>query len=220
MTANTTSQTRAGRASSHPIVVEIDLATPYAAVAPFWYYFAPGTHAALLSLTRKTDYALVAMASLARASSPRRRGTAAEPARASAHELADELHLPLPVLRNILKTLAHHGLLNSTQGSSGGYGLARPANDITLADVIQAMEGPVRLAVCCPIPEDETEQRCFREDSCRIKATVRRVHDRLREFLDTVSLADIASDRVPQYNSRGKRVRIARNSQQLVTLRS
>jgi Rrf2 family protein len=103
----------------------------------------------------------------------------------------------LPVLRNILKTLAHHGLLSSTQGSAGGYGLARPATDITLAEVIEAVEGPMRLAVCCPIAPGETEQHCFREDACKIKATVRRVHDSLHQFLTTVSLADIASDRVP-----------------------
>lgn len=161
----------------------------------------------MLSLTRKTDYALVALASLARSTKRGPKGGPAEPLRASAHDLADELHLPLPVLRNILKTLAQHGLLSSTQGSSGGYGLAKPANDITLADVIEAMEGPMRLAVCCPIAEGAAEQHCFREDSCRIKATVRRVHDSLRQFLDTVSLADIASDRVP---AAGKRVRSSR----------
>lgn len=168
----------------------------------------------MLSLTRKTDYALVALASLACPPKRGQKNGATELVRASAHDLADELHLPLPVLRNILKTLAQHGLLSSTQGSSGGYGLARPATDITLADVIEAMEGPMRLAVCCPIAEGETEQHCFREDSCKIKATVRRVHDSLRQFLDTVSLADIASDRVP---SAAKSVRHSRRKSGRIT---
>lgn len=150
----------------------------------------------MISLTRKTDYALVALASLARPNGSRNGKALAK--RASAHELADELHLPLPVLRNILKTLAHHGLLTSTQGPAGGYGLARAAKAITLAEVIDAIEGPLRLAVCCPIPEGESVQRCFREDSCKIKATVRRVHESLREFLHTVTLADIANDRIPK----------------------
>ena len=147
----------------------------------------------MLSLTRKTDYALVALASLARP----RKAAAKAAVRASAHELADELHLPLPVLRNILKTLTHYRLLTSTQGPSGGYGLARPANQITLAEVIEAIEGPARLTVCCPMPDGESVQRCFPEDSCKIKATVRSVHDRLREFLDAVTLADNANDRIP-----------------------
>jgi Rrf2 family protein len=206
--------------------VEIPPTGPYALIAPIWYY-SGFENFPVLSLTRKTDYALVALASLARPRNSRPRNPRPrsgslrsgpdDTPRASAHDLAESLHLPLPVLRNILKTLALHGLLTSTQGPSGGYGLARPADQITLADVIDAIEGPVRLAVCCPIPEGETVQHCFRENSCKIKATVRRVHESLREFLATVTLADIASDRIPlaaRRKSRNGRV----TQTQLVTL--
>lgn len=142
----------------------------------------------MLSLTRKTDYALVALAGLASGNSQC----------ASAHELAERLRLPLPALRNILKQLAHHGIVNSTQGASGGYRLAKPANQVTLADVVQAVQGPVRLALCCSSDREQSEGEhvCRLEDSCKIKATVRTVHHRLMEFLDEVNLEQIAAGRV------------------------
>jgi Rrf2 family protein len=147
-----------------------------------------GKDCSLLSLTRKTDYALVALAGLASG----RSGSE------SAHELAERLRLPLPALRNILKQLAHHGIVSSTQGASGGYRLARPARQVTLADVVQAVQGPVRLALCCASEREDGERGhvCRLEDSCKIKATVRTVHHRLMDFLDEVNLEQIASGNV------------------------
>jgi Rrf2 family protein len=133
-------------------------------------------------LTRKTDYALVALAGLAR-----RRET-----HQSARTLAVELHLPLPVLRNILKLLASQGFLVSSRGPSGGYRLARDAAQINLGQVVEAVEGPVQLLSCCP-PE-EGAAGCRLEDSCLIKSNVRQIHDSLRRFLQTVTLAEIAAD--------------------------
>jgi Rrf2 family protein len=134
--------------------------------------------------TRKTDYALVALAGLAHAGS----------AGASARELADSLHLPLPVLRNILKCLAAHGLLTSSRGPSGGYRLARKPDEITLAHVVDVIEGPVQLLRCCPVPAGQ-EPRCQLEDSCWIKSNVQRVHDGLMGYLNGVTLAEITSNR-------------------------
>lgn len=130
--------------------------------------------------TRRTDYALVALAGLAREETP-----------ASARDLADQLNLPLPVLRNILKLLAAGGLLVSTRGPSGGYRLAREPGRITLGQVIEIIEGPVQLALCCPVAGDE-DPRCRLEESCLIKANVRKVHQRLMSFLDDVTLDELA----------------------------
>ena len=88
----------------------------------------------MLLLTRKTDYALLALASLARQT----------PAGASARGLAERLSLPLPVLRNILKQLTSRGVLKSTRGTRGGYRLARSPEQITLAQLLAATEGPSR----------------------------------------------------------------------------
>ena len=156
----------------------------------------------MLSLTRKTDYALVALAGLA-AKWPGGDGGA------SAHELAEQWDLPLPALRNILKALARHGVVVSTQGVSGGYRLARPADHITLSEVVQAVQGPIRLALCCSDSNDEHgNHTCRLEDSCRIKATVRGVHHRLMEFLAQVTLAQIASGEIADGTSPHSFVRI------------
>ncbi len=137
-------------------------------------------------LTRKTDYAMVALAGLAR------RGRAG----GSARDLAEELRLPLPLLRNLLKSMASAGLLDSTRGPTGGYRLARPPEAITLAEVVGAIEGPVHLVTCCPGGGDgEPGHRCRLEDSCQIKGNVRQVHDRLMRFLQGVTLDEITTGR-------------------------
>ena len=141
----------------------------------------------MLSLSRKADYALVALAGLARQ----------ESVAASARELSDTLHLPLPALRNILKRLTGHGLLISTQGPQGGYRLARRPDEITLGQLVEAIDGPVRLVRCCPAPGGEAEPRCQLEDSCRIKGAVQQVHNHLIDYLDRLTLAHIVSASLP-----------------------
>lgn len=148
----------------------------------------------MLSISRKTDYALVALAGLV---SDGRAGM-------SAHGLAQRLRLPFPALRNILKALTHHGLLISAKGSRGGYRLARSPEEITLAEVIRAVEGPPRLTLCCSIgPDGQEDHQCYLEDSCRIKRSVRTVHHNLLEFLARVTLAQIASDHVAETKTFG-----------------
>lgn len=138
----------------------------------------------MLLLTRKTDYALLALASLARQT----------PAGASARGLAERLKLPLPVLRNILKQLTSRGVLKSTRGTRGGYRLARSPQEITLAQLLEAIEGPMRLARCCSVPEGEEEAECKLEESCLIRGNMRRVHASLMQFLDEVTLAQLAEE--------------------------
>lgn len=144
----------------------------------------------MLSLTRKADYALVALAELAQ------RGEET----LSARRLADAVHVPLPVLTNVLNQLLHNGLVISIRGSQGGYRLARDAKQINLAEVIEAIEGPARLAQCCgdsgglSISAHAEEQACNLESSCRIKAPVQRVHQSLRQFLSGIPLSQIAFD--------------------------
>lgn len=138
-------------------------------------------------LTRKTDYALVALAGLAHM----------DRSSASARDLAEELKLPLPVLRNILKVLTSHGLLISSRGPSGGYQLARPPEQITLAQVVEVIEGPVQLARCCPVQGVEADAPCRLEDSCLIKGNVRMIHESLMRFLNNINLAQVVPDREP-----------------------
>lgn len=141
----------------------------------------------MLTLTRKADYALVAMAHLAHQA----------PERMSAREIAEHIKVPQPVLTNILHQLLHSGLVNSTKGSKGGYRLAREPNQITLSEMIDAIEGPFKLAMCCGTDGEEVSQICDLEDSCHIKEPVQRVHTSLRQFLNQITLTHIAFTDVP-----------------------
>ena len=67
-------------------------------------------------------------------------------------------------------------LLKSTRGTRGGYRLARSPHQITLAQLLEAIEGPMRLARCCSVPEGEEEAECQLEESCLIRGNMRRVH--------------------------------------------
>lgn len=138
----------------------------------------------MLSLTRKADYALVAMAELARQM----------PGRASAREISEAVGIPLPVLTNVLHELMHDGLISSRKGSKGGYCLARPAERITLAEMIAAIQGPIRLTACCGDEGDTDGHDCSLEVSCRIKEPVRRVHRGLREYFDRITLAHLIAE--------------------------
>ncbi len=108
--------------------------------------------------------------------------------------MAQQFHLPLPILRNILKVLASGGLLLSSRGPSGGYRLARDPQDISLAEIVEVIEGPVHLLKCCPADPNESRPGCRLEDSCRIKNNIGRVHERLMAFLHDVTLDQIADE--------------------------
>lgn len=134
----------------------------------------------MISLTRKSDYALVAVAGLAGA-----------PDLTSARELSDRLRLPLPALRNILKELAARGLVEAHQGSAGGYRLARAPERITVADVVEAIEGGAKLTPCCHPHSHPGAASCRLESSCHIKSSVRSLHDRLNDVLRGTTIRDL-----------------------------
>ena len=142
----------------------------------------------MLSLTRKADYAIVAMAELAR------RGENL----VSAREIAEATQVPLPMLTNILHQLLRGGLVRSAMGSKGGYSLARSPAQISLADLIDAIEGPFHLTICCCGEDAEPDhETCDLEDNCQVREPLMRVHASLRHFLGQVSLAHIVYDDVP-----------------------
>ncbi len=142
----------------------------------------------MLSLTRKADYALVGLVDLARRA----------PEKASARQLAESSKVPLPMLMNILKELVTSGMVVSTRGVNGGYRLAKDPAEITLRELIQAVEGPINLTVCCSgTPQSEQRQPCDLAGSCPTEAPIRKVNDIFRTFLDRVTLAHLLTDDVP-----------------------
>lgn len=136
----------------------------------------------MLSLTKKTHYGLIAMAYLAD------RPTTFS----SARQIADEHKLPLPVLMNILKSLHHNGLVQSTRGARGGYKIAGDPAELSLARLIDAIEGTPRFE--CDHGSDE---QC-RVGACPIRGSVQNLHRKLNDFLENATLAEILDDCNPQ----------------------
>ncbi len=138
----------------------------------------------MLALTKKTDYALIALSYLAK----RAEGVM------SARELATVSRVPLPILTNILKTLAHAGMVVGERGSAGGYSLAKPAESISLHELVTAIEGPVHFVQCVSAGPDAHRSPCELESCCSIRQPAHRIHDRLKEFLESVTLAELVDD--------------------------
>ena len=138
----------------------------------------------MLALTKKTDYALIALSHLAA------NGNQVANARA----IAARYHIPVALLMNVMKSLAHTGIVRSVRGSKGGYVLAVRPQDVSLHTVILAIEGPVEFVSCVEPPGENGEASCELLSVCPISRPVRRVHDRLEQFLKDVTLTEIASE--------------------------
>ena len=137
----------------------------------------------MLAFTKKTGYALIAISHLARLP---------DDELASAREVAERFGIPSSLMMNVLKDLSAAGFVQSVRGARGGYRLACDPSQVTLDEMVEALEGPVRLAECISSRTgDEQECTCHAMAGCPISDPVHRVHRRLRDFLKKVSLAEI-----------------------------
>jgi FeS assembly SUF system regulator len=127
-----------------------------------------------MRLSHLADYAVVLMTAAARFPAGER---------LSATELSADTGVPLPTTQKLMGQLAAAGLLSSVRGAGGGFSLARPAARITLADVIEAVEGPIAMTVCT---EGRTD--CALDAHCRVKPHMGVVGDAVRGALGAVSL--------------------------------
>ncbi len=108
----------------------------------------------------------------------------------SAAEIASEAHLPLPTVSKLLRILAKEGLLISRRGAKGGYSLARPAEQISVAGIIGAIEGPVALTLCTT---GEHTGDCELERCCPVRGHWQKINRAVRSALEDVTLADIVA---------------------------
>jgi len=106
---------------------------------------------------------------------------------ATAPELAQATGLPAPTVSKILKTLAHSDLVTSHRGMRGGYTLSRPPASISVAAIIEALEGPVALTACV----EASETPCNVASLCPIRGGWEKVNEAIRQALEAVSLADL-----------------------------
>lgn len=137
-----------------------------------------------MRLSNLADYAVVTMSAAARR---------AGPARFSAAQLAAETGLPLPTVQKLAGMLVVAGLLRSVRGARGGLQLARPAASITLAEIVEAVEGPIALTSCV----DNGRHDCALEGSCAVRPHWGVVNDALRGALAEVPLTRLAQIEVP-----------------------
>jgi Rrf2 family protein len=134
----------------------------------------------MLRLSKKSDYALMAMKHLA---------VKSDIATISAREIAAEYGIPIELMAKVLQRLARRGLLISTQGTRGGYRLAKPTSSISVADIIEAIDGPLTVTAC-----STHDDHCGQYAKCNVRDPLWRIKDRILEALSTCSLAEIAAE--------------------------
>lgn len=130
----------------------------------------------MLRVTKLTDYATVVLTTLA----------AQSDAVHSASELAERAGLEVPTVAKVLKPLAQAGLVVGFRGANGGYRLARVASEISLIEIVEAIEGPLGMTEC-----SVHVGACGIEQSCNVRANWRRINDVVADALRGVTLAQM-----------------------------
>ncbi len=131
----------------------------------------------MIRMSKETDYGIVVLAYFA---------SAQEGLKQNAREVAMESQLPLPMVRKVLKILAREGLLVSQRGVKGGYSLARGGERISIAEIVQAMEGPLAMTECIEAPGE-----CRHEPVCGLRTSWQKINEIIFEALNSTTLSDL-----------------------------
>jgi Rrf2 family protein len=134
----------------------------------------------MLRLSKKADYALIAMKHLA---------LRPDQAASSAREIAEQYDIPIELMAKVLQRLAREGLLASHQGTRGGYQLSRSPSDISVADVIQAVDGPLTVTAC-----STEEENCEQYSKCSVRDPLWKIKERILVALQTCSVTELAAE--------------------------
>ena len=138
----------------------------------------------MLRLSKKADYALMAVKHLAERQ---------DQASCSAREIAEAYQIPLELLAKVLQRLVRARLLLSVQGTRGGYRLSRAPNAIPVAEVIQAVDGPLTVTAC-----SDDDHDCEQYSKCSIRDPLWKIRGRILHALTSVSVADLNDEPVTQ----------------------
>jgi len=138
----------------------------------------------MLRLSKKADYALMAMKHLALRGD---RGSS------SAREIAALYDIPIELMAKVLQRLVRRGLLASHQGTRGGYQLARTPTQISVADVIHAIDGPVTVIAC----SSDGGEQCEQFAKCNVRDPLWKVRERILSALGECTIAELAADSPP-----------------------
>lgn len=140
----------------------------------------------MLKISRTTDYGLLATLYLAR-----KHGEIV-----AAREIAGFYHLPIPMITKVLKTLHHGGLINSHRGAGGGYSFDADADQITLGNLIDALEGPWDL-VECETTDDDGHATCAIRVACPSRRFMFGINRAVKGAFEQVTLSDLARGVMP-----------------------
>ena len=140
----------------------------------------------MLRLSKKADYGLLALRHLA----------ASRRDAVSAREMAESYDLPPELLAKVLQLLVRAKLLSSQQGIRGGYALAKTPAEISVADVILAIDGPMTVTAC-----SESDHSCDQYQKCNIRDPLWKLKDRIVSALSATSVAELAADLMPAPNA-------------------
>jgi FeS assembly SUF system regulator len=132
----------------------------------------------MIRMNKLTDYAILVLTHAA----------AGPTASHTARDLASQTHVPLPTVSKLLKLLHKAGVVVSHRGIKGGYTLARPPDEISVAAIVQALEGPIALTEC----SGGTAGVCGLEPGCVVRSNWRAISAAVREALERISLAALA----------------------------
>ena len=130
----------------------------------------------MLKLTRKLEYALIALTHM--------QGQATEKI-ISTKEIAETHRIPLQLLAKILQELSKHDILEATQGAHGGYRLKKSLDEMNLTELIKILEGPIGIMDC------SIDTNCVQLDICNIRKPISRVNDAIISMFDNLTLSEI-----------------------------
>jgi len=133
----------------------------------------------MLRIRKLTDYGIVLLARFAQEVGGGAR---------SAREMAEATGLPAAAVSKMLKILAAAELLHSHRGAKGGYSLARPPEEVTVAEILELLEGPIALMECTEGPG-----HCHQESNCQVRAPWQRINHAIQGTLERVTLAELAA---------------------------
>jgi Rrf2 family transcriptional regulator, cysteine metabolism repressor len=111
----------------------------------------------------------------------------------NAKRIAEEFRIPPELLAKILQRLAKKRLITSQNGPKGGYVLARRPAEISVGDVVRALEGPINIVSCLEASTD-----CPQMERCSLRRPVQKIQAAISQVLDTMSLAELTSVDVPE----------------------
>lgn len=133
----------------------------------------------MIRITKQADYGVILMTFM----------TSSGEDLFKASELAAETGLPQPTVSKILKLLTRAGLLLSHRGVKGGYTLGRRAEEISVAEIIAALDGPIAVTECI----EQTPGECSRESRCEVRGNWQRINLAIHDALESISLAEMAA---------------------------